>query len=223
MSKTILSICVPTYNRPERIIKIINQIIPFQSEELELIISDNSLNSNTRDAVKKNIDPRIKYFQNKRNFGYDANLLLAINRARGEFVYILMDDDDIEIESLPWIINTIKKIKDVSYICGSLNYKSQNSSKSYYKFEDKILHQGFESLFHLLFRHAHASGIVLKKNKLKLYDAIKYIGCFYIHSVLVAQALISGHTLCTSKIFASTGIVEHASQHPALFKGRKYS
>ncbi len=42
MSKVLLSFCLPSYNRPERINNIINQIITSQSNEIEIIVRDNN-------------------------------------------------------------------------------------------------------------------------------------------------------------------------------------
>ena len=36
-------------------------------------------------------------------------MLKTIKRATGEFVFILMDEDDIETEVIPWILDQIKK------------------------------------------------------------------------------------------------------------------
>ncbi len=222
MPKVLLSFCIPTYNRPERVSNIINQILPFQSKEIEIVIGDdNPSNDRTQEVLKKIKDPRINYYRNKKNLGFDGNLLKTIKRANGEFVFLLMDDDDIEIKNIHWILKKIKENKNLAQLCGSIGDKRSGYNKIYFKFENKILHRGSESLKELLFYYPHGSGIVLRKSVLDFNKATKYIGFLYLQEALVAQAMIAGNTLCTSKIFAYIGEHEYKSEQP-LFKGKPY-
>lgn len=222
MSKILLTFCIPTYNRPERIFKLINQIISFQSDEIEIIIGDdNPFSNKTRDIVNKFEDPRIVYFQNKNNLGMDGNMLKAINRASGEFVFIMMDDDDVEIESIPWILKTIKENNNLTRIYGSFGDKRQKENKIIVTYGDKLLRSGAESLMELLFYQSHGSGVILKKKNLNLKEALKYNGCLYMQAFLEAQAMIKGDTICTSKIMTYMGEIEYKSDQP-LIKNKSY-
>jgi len=73
----------------------------------------------------------------------------------------------------------------------------------------------------LLFYYGHASGIILKKNVLDLSKAKKYIGFLYIQEVLVAQAIIAGNTLRSSKVFAHC-LSDAEGSDQVLVKGRKH-
>ncbi|MCK4238857.1 MAG: glycosyltransferase [Candidatus Lokiarchaeota archaeon] len=244
---------MPSYNRPERIGNIINQIITSQSDEIEIIVSDNNPISNqTQEIVKKINDLRVKYFRNKKNIGFDLNILKVIERASGEFIFLQMDEDDIEIKTIPWILKTIKENKNISQLCGSIGDKKPYKDKSYLKvtkvkprrfediireryianknysigkiryiFGDKFYKQGEESLKALLFNYPHGSGIVLRKKALDLNSAKIYDGFLFMQQVLIAQALIAGDTLCTSKIFAYFGNVQYETSQP-LFEGKKW-
>ncbi len=224
MSKILLSFCVPTYNRPERVYKTIKDILSLQSDEIEIVISDDNPSSNrTQEAMNKIQDPRLKYFRNKKNLRFDANMLITIKKANGEFLYILMDDDEVEMKTVPWILKQIKENKNLTQICGTTGIKNPktNDIEIYIKNEDRILSKGYESLIKLLFYYDHDSGIVLKKSILDLNKAKKYVGFLWIHYALVAQALIAGNTLCSSKIFAYMCSSMEESDQP-LIKGRKY-
>jgi len=224
MSNVLLSICIPTYNHPESLSVLIKQIVPFQSEEIEIIIGDDNPTSNrTYDLVKKINDPKIKYFRNKKNLGYDANLLKCIKKATGEFIFIQCDDDDIEIKTIPWILRTIKSNKNLTQLCGTIGNHLPGYDKIYAVFGDRILNRGYESLKELFLYYYHGCGIVLKKNALDIDKAKKYIGFLYMQQVLIAQALIAGDTLCTPKIFAYVGkynTLERSNQ--PLYKGKMY-
>ena len=88
MSKILLSICIPTYNRPENIRIILESFTVYPNNELEIVISDDNVNSNENtDVIKDFTDPRIKYFRNELNLNFGANILKSIERAKGEFIY----------------------------------------------------------------------------------------------------------------------------------------
>ncbi len=256
MPNILLSFCIPTYTRPQRINKILQQFILFKSDEIEIIISDDNPNNNkTYQVVKKFKDSRIKYFRNRINFGFDANMLKTIKRANGEFVFIQMDEDDIESSSIPWILTNIKKNKNLTYICGQIGDRRPRFKGDYdealrvtkkksrkfedillqrylfnkhysrsdirFKFEDKYLKKGAEALEEMLFYYPHGSGIVLRKKILDLNKAKSYIGFNFMQLALIGQALISGDTLSTLKIFAYFGETQFKSD-VGLYKGKKW-
>jgi len=222
MPDVLLSFCIPTYNRPRRIHLIIQQIISFLNAEIEIIISDdNPLSDETQKVVTKFKDPRIKYFRNNINLGYDSNVLITIKRATGKFIFILMDEDDIEMEVIPWILDKIRTEKNLAQLRGTIGDNRSNKKKPYYKLEEKILGRGSAHLNEFLNLSIHTSGIILRKKALDLNKAKKYIGFLYIQQVLVCQAIMNGNTICTSKTFAYLGNKIYKSDQP-LIRKRKY-
>ncbi len=123
MSNILLSFCIPVFNRSDRIKKIIEQIITFKSDEIEIVISDNASTDDTKEIVSKFKDPRIKYFRNKNNVGMDANFILVIKRATGKFIFLLMDEDEVELETISWILSQIRENNNLSQLCGSIGDK----------------------------------------------------------------------------------------------------
>ncbi len=133
MSKILLSFCIPVYNRSDRIKKIIEQITSFKSDEIEIVISDNASKDDTKKVVSKFEDKRIKYFRNKTNVGMDGNFILAIKRATGKFIFLLMDEDEVELETIPWILSEIRKNNNLSQLCGSIGDKKPRYKGDYEK------------------------------------------------------------------------------------------
>lgn len=205
MSNIVLSICIPTFNRSKLLSECIKRIILCQSEEIEIVVSDNASTDETQDAVKKIGDLRIKYYRNDKNLGFDANVLKLVERASGDFLFFIVDEDYIEFEAIPWILKAIKKNRSITQILGTVGSTRPNHKKIYYAYKDKILEPGHRSLTEILFKNSKMSGIVLKKQSLDVSHAKKYIGFSYMHQVLQAQAMIAGSTLCTSKIICYVG------------------
>lgn len=120
MDKIILSICLPTYNRVyeiERQLKFINSEIG-QRLDVEIVVTDNSTNEDTKmiiDAYNKSND-LLRYYKNSKNIGLVNNVIKAVNLCKGEYVWVLGDDDKLEEGVLDYIINNIKKNSDIGVI-----------------------------------------------------------------------------------------------------------
>ena len=61
----LLSICIPTYNRPESLINCLNSLASQRTKNFEVCISDN--------CSKQNIKKLIKPFKKKLNINYSRN------------------------------------------------------------------------------------------------------------------------------------------------------
>lgn len=97
MNSPILSICIPTYNRSKYLKNCLNSIIvdyPQLKGRVQICVSDNASSDDTLDVVlqaKKSID--IDYCKNESNLGIPQNFLNVVRMARGEFVWLVGDDD----------------------------------------------------------------------------------------------------------------------------------
>ena len=80
MHQPLLSICIPTYNREKYLQECLESIIHqegFNTEDIEIVISDNASQDNTTQLVEtyKAKYPNIKYFRNVENIGAIRNVL----------------------------------------------------------------------------------------------------------------------------------------------------
>jgi glycosyltransferase involved in cell wall biosynthesis len=106
-----LSICIPTYNRAPHLNNCLHSIILNQSRstiDFEVCVSDNCSTDETEKIVSRAqecID--IQYQKNKRNLGLAGNFLKVVGMAKGEFVWILGDDDLLMPHALEKLDNLI--------------------------------------------------------------------------------------------------------------------
>src|SRR3972149_139084 len=99
LSKThpLITIAIPTYNRADLYLKQAIQCALNQTySNVEIIISDNCSMDNTETVVKNFKDPRIRYFRQEKNIGGNNNFNFCLERAKGEYFLLLMDDDLID-------------------------------------------------------------------------------------------------------------------------------
>ena len=82
----LLSICIPTYNRPESLLNCLNSLAKQKNKDFEVCISDNCSKKNIKNLIKpfgKKL--KIVYNRNKKNLGFALNVLKVSSMARGEF------------------------------------------------------------------------------------------------------------------------------------------
>jgi len=116
MKKTLLSICVPTYNRQKFLERLIKNVIKETNkvkDKVELCISDNGSTDETEKLVKyyKKKNSFIRYRKNRYNVGFQKNLLAVLKMARGEYCWMMGDDDLFLKNSISNIIRIINKNK----------------------------------------------------------------------------------------------------------------
>ena len=114
-----LSICIPTFNRPSQLPNCLNSIyIAKKNSNLDfnVCISDNGSNYNVKqvtDNFKDKLDIILNI--NKKNLGYQPNLLKAISLSQSEFVWAIGDDDLLMPNSLSSLNFLFNKFKDVDF------------------------------------------------------------------------------------------------------------
>ena len=221
MPKIVLSICIPTYNRGKVLVKNLNHLISFKSDEIEIVVSDNCSQDDTEGRIKKIRDPRIKYFRNRANLGFDENLLKCCERANGMYFFFLSDEDIIDLATLPWIIEIIKKSNNFTQILGSVGDLRPAKRKLYYNPGDQLFKSGHNALVKILFENGYLSGVIIRNSVIEIAQAKNFVGINYMHHVLMAQAMLKGETFCTSKIFCYIGKVQYKSHVTKLEKSSK--
>jgi glycosyltransferase involved in cell wall biosynthesis len=100
-----ISFCIPTYNRSALLAQALSTLLEqcrtdlssAQRSQVEIVVSDNCSPDNTSAVVEGMVTAYpelcLTYFRQPENRGGDANILHTMQMGRGEFVYLLSDDD----------------------------------------------------------------------------------------------------------------------------------
>lgn len=92
-----LSICIPTYNRARHLANCLESIRVARAASpypIEVCISDNASTDGTPDVVRQaRQHMQIEYRRNEENVGIPRNFLNVVAMAKGEFAWLLGDDD----------------------------------------------------------------------------------------------------------------------------------
>lgn len=93
MENIFFSICIPTYNRAQKLSKAIESVLSQAYKNCELIICDNASSDNTKEVVDSYQDSRIKYFFYKDLVSMYANHNRCLEHSQGEWIVFLHSDD----------------------------------------------------------------------------------------------------------------------------------
>jgi glycosyltransferase involved in cell wall biosynthesis len=98
-SGPLVSVGIPTYNRPDGLRRTLECITGQTYQNLEIIVSDNcSPGSETDDVIREFVskDGRIQYYRQEKNQGPTNNLKFVLEKATGEYFMWAADDDEWE-------------------------------------------------------------------------------------------------------------------------------
>ena len=116
----ILSICIPTYNRIRLLRRTVAALLPQLTVNCELVVVDNcspqEVAPAVEDLVSKYGNMEIRLLRNPVNVGGGANALRCFELARGDWVWVLGDDDEPSPDAIQNILEEITTFPDAVFI-----------------------------------------------------------------------------------------------------------
>lgn len=123
MSKRILlSICIPTYNRPAALKRLLTGIVAQISDEVEIVIGDDGEFATTQKILEEFKNHNIIHFKNLNDPSFSTNLLAVVKKSRGEYVWLFGDDDELLPGAIPRVLELIKKYSDISFVWANYDF-----------------------------------------------------------------------------------------------------
>jgi len=105
----LVSILIPTYNRPEYLRRAVESCLAQTYPNFEIVITDNSTNDDSAKMLSKFTDPRIRYYKNEGNIGAVNSSNRAVELSQGKYVKFLMDDDLLKPRCLELMVGALGK------------------------------------------------------------------------------------------------------------------
>ena len=128
-SEPLVTVGLPTYNRPGSLQKCLETIINQSYQNLEIIISDNC---STDEQVQQVIiqfaakDSRIKHFRQNTNIGLEENFNFVYAKASAGFFTWMSDDDYFDSNYIAECMDFLKKNNDHILCSGLAKYYAGN-------------------------------------------------------------------------------------------------
>jgi glycosyltransferase involved in cell wall biosynthesis len=166
----LVSICIPTYNRPEYLRRAVASCLAQTYRHWEIIITDNSTNRESANLAATWTDPRIRYYKNDGNIGAPASCNRAFSMARGKYVQLLMDDDLIKPKFLELMVAAFEKNPGVGVVMAPIALINADDRRIFPKF------YLFRSM-HYRYRYQVGDGLIERKRLLRDFLTRDYPCC----------------------------------------------
>ncbi len=170
----LLSICIPTYNRPDKLKELytffIQPALKEYGDQIEVVVRDNSNDEISR-INQSVINSEVHYYKNETNLGFSGSLIRLVKDANGQFIWIISDDDLIlwsGFRHLMDILSTANK-DNIDCLLLAINYRNSLGEIIYYEGnarEDIDLKTYVTTLSTVPFGYFSASVIRLDKNNI---------------------------------------------------------
>jgi glycosyltransferase involved in cell wall biosynthesis len=90
----LVSVVIPTYNRPELLKRALSSAINQTYPKLEVIVVDDASSEDVEPIIARFDDPRIKFMRHQKNRGATAARNTGIEHSQGRYLSFLDDDDE---------------------------------------------------------------------------------------------------------------------------------
>ena len=200
----ILSLCLPTYKRAslldQALRAVLGQVTPQMASAVEVIVLDNASPDETPQVVEAALadypQVPVRYVRRGENIGPDANFLDAVVQARGEFVYLLSDDDVL----LPGAVATLLELiaGHPGFDAFALNVRpflltpDEVTTGIFRLAQDKCLMTRDEALVFLSTHLTFLSCLAFRRSAVAEKDYTDKIGTVLIQAFFFVDALASG-------------------------------
>jgi abequosyltransferase len=108
----LLSICIPTFNRADMLLQLLNSIASESSaDELEIAISDNASTDHTSAVVEEFSSrwPGLVYVRQPSNVGPDLNYMSCVSISRTPYCWLMGSDDCIAPGAVGKVLHLIRE------------------------------------------------------------------------------------------------------------------
>jgi glycosyltransferase involved in cell wall biosynthesis len=166
----LLSICIPAYNRPETLLRLLKSIDIECANDIEVIICEDF--SPKREAISNvvhlfSLDSplKIRYFENPVNYGFDKNLRELVYRSEGDYVMYMGDDDYFVYSNLKPFLTFLNNNPELGYVLKTWVFLHENGwQEPFNYFDGRRFFEASPLTFVTLFRiSTFVSGFTFKR------------------------------------------------------------
>ncbi len=207
----LFSVCIPAYNRPAELAELLDSVLAEDFADYEIVIAEDR--SPQRDAIRAVVQcyaekpgPAIRYFENRKNLGYDGNFRNLVELARGEYCLFMGNDDLLAAGALGKLAEVVGRHPRVGAVLRS--YASfagtpENVVEEYRYFDsERFFPAGPESVVTFFRRSVVISGLTLHRRTAACFATDRFDGTLLYQLHLVANILLQRNGVATPEIVA---------------------
>lgn len=194
--KPILTIGITSYKRIKELERCIKSVDTKSADDIEIIVSEDCSPLSKEigelvESLSRQIPYELKFMPNEHNLGYDGNLGAIIKKSRGEYVFLMSDDDAFFPGFLDILIPFIKDNEKMNYgviyapfVYDDTRCKDRNHGR------DEAIEKGEANAASYIYDSILFSGLIFKKEYVQGYDASSFLNMNYYQVYLFLKMLL---------------------------------
>lgn len=199
----LISVCIPHYNRSRYLLEVLESIRGQDYPHVEVIISDDCSSDDSLEAVPRYIaaiagltNVQFNYIRQPKNLGYDGNLRAALGAGRGEYLFVLGNDDALPgCDTLSNLVAVLSRLNypDVAFTNFHLSGKPdevQRRAKA-----TSVIGAGPEAALNTFRSFSFVGGLAITSAAFKKHDTDRHDGSVYVQIYLAARTIAAGGTV----------------------------
>lgn len=196
----LLSICIATRNRARYLERVLRQLRSLGGKDVEIVVVDGASEDDTASVLRaaSALDSRLIHQTLTLNGGLDRDFNQAVENARGRYVWLCSDDDDILPDALDRIQAMLADepallVVDAVVMDAELQ---QVLTPSRLRLNQPIRVEAgdSETLMRLCGQHlSFIGGVVMSRSLWITREREPYFGTYFVHFGVIFQAPLPGH------------------------------
>lgn len=193
-----ISICIPSYNRPFELLRLLNSIKE-QTGNFEIVVAEDY--APKRDQVEivvnkfiaENPNISVRFLLNQTNLGYDGNWRNLIRFSKGDYCLFMGDDDLMKKGAISKIEEVLIKNSDVGFILRSwdeIDLKDKPTLVQKYYSKSQLFSPGEETVVNFYRKSVFFSGLVIHRQSALKYETDKVDGKLLYQLYLLSNILL---------------------------------
>lgn len=157
-----LSICIPTYNRGDRALSLVEALLPYIDKyagELEIVVSNNGSTKGIAEYEKiaAYAGDYLQYHAFSENQNYVGNFNQVIKMSRADWCLIVSDEDVLNEAGLDYYMNSLPQIMDIAIVRARTSFSYDDNREGFYA-------AGFAAMDEYFFSGNYISGIIYNRH-----------------------------------------------------------
>jgi glycosyltransferase involved in cell wall biosynthesis len=204
MSEPRLSICIATLNRAEFIGATLDAILEQASDQVEIVVVDGASTDNTEPVVRARAArfPGLHYVRLEAKGGVDQDFCRAVESARGEFCWLMADDDLVKPGGVAAVLAATRRGAGLIIVNAEVRNAdlSQRIAARRLPFHEDRTYQPTEEGRHRLLAEtgdylSFIGGVVIRRSWWESRERAPYLGTEFVHVGVIFQSPLPGSAL----------------------------
>ena len=212
-----LSICIPTYNRLSYLRELLDALLPqidgVAKGAVELVVSDNVSTDGTADYLRSIHRDYLRWWTNGTNIGGDRNFLKCIQEAKGDYVWLVGDDDLVASDAVARVLRCVEDCHP-GLLIADISSRPLSGSGEYVDYRDYLARECSRTADAAL-RHTLISSNVFLRSSFDMDLAVRSLRTQYAHMFgLTGRAF--GKVVVTRGIVSTRPVRADFAKYPSF-------